>query len=434
MPVNDSPRRAISKGRLAWLERESQEWESSGIVPPGTRHLILGLYSVESAERRGTLVVVLLAMALCSVGLLLLIGYNWDEIPRAGKLTLVIGSLAAAFACAAFAYRKQRPVVGESLVFLGTLLYGNTIWLVAQILNIHGRFPDAFLWWGLGVLASAVLIGSKGVGIEAAALVLLWVFLESTFTGHHAPLFVLVWPLAIGAAYRLRSPVMLRLTAPAAVLWVFFGGVSRSPSAFWLGGVALSACALYGVSRWHRSESLMGEAWRSSALLMLLLSFIPLTITAIHREMKPGNADAAAVVIAGVAAAIALVPAFRKARAAVDNAVIAVAVAALVWILASWSGGLGSGRSFAMAGTVLFSILALLMAVSLVRTAVTTSDLRDLAGGVAFALLFLIVRWASVVQNLLWSGVFMLSAGAGLLIVARLWRRRSHVSPSGGMP
>ena len=313
----------------------------------------------------------------------------------------------------------------ETLAFFGTLLFGNAIWLVAQILHIQGRYPDAFLWWGLGVLACAWLVRSQGIGVEAAALVLLWVAMEGEFSAGPAVAFLLVWPLAIAVAYSLGSSLMIRIAGPAAALWVFFGGMGGSHSALWLGGIALTACALYGAGR-------MRYAWEASGLIVLLLVFIPLMFTSTHKELAPGNAGPVAVAILGIAALTAWLASVRPARAASDNAVLAVSAATAAWTIASWWGVLGSGAGFALSATVLFSLLALVMCVSLIRTALATGRHADLAAGVMFAVVFLIVRWTSVIENLLWSGLLLLSAGAGLLVLARLWRTRARTAATAG--
>ena len=432
MDVIDSPRRQVSSRQLAWLEQESQHWQDAGAIEPAARRLILDRYTAESDERRGMIALILIAVGMCSVGLLLLIGYNWDQIPRAAKLALVIGAVAAAFGASAIAYAKARLMAAETLAFFGTLLFGNAIWLVAQILHIQGRYPDAFLWWGLGVLACAWLVRSQGIGVEAAALVLLWVAMEGEFSAGPAVAFLLVWPLAIAVAYSLGSSLMIRIAGPAAALWVFFGGMGGSHSALWLGGIALTACALYGAGRWQKADSRMRYAWEASGLIVLLLVFIPLMFTSTHKELAPGNAGPVAVAILGIAALAAWLASVRPARAASDNAVLAVSAATAVWTIASWWGVLGSDAGFAMSATVLFSLLALVMCVSLIRTALATGRHADLAAGVMFAVVFLIVRWTSVIENLLWSGLLLLSAGAGLLVLARLWRTRARTAATAG--
>jgi uncharacterized membrane protein len=432
MDLVKSPPSRVSARQLAWLEDQSRLWQDEGTIDPAARQRILGRYTAESAERRGMLALVFVGIAMGSIGLLLLIGYNWDQIPRAVKLALVIGSVAAAFGASAVSYAKEWLTAAETLALAGTLLFGNAIWLVAQVLHIQGRYPDAFLWWALGALACAWLVRSKWIGAVAAALVLVWVGAEAEFAaGGPAYVFFVLFPLVIAVAYGVRSPLMIRIAGPAAGLWVFINGMDNSKSAFWLGGIALVGCALYAAGRWHRAESLMRRAWEVSGLIVLGLVLIPLMVTQVHREMGPHNAVPPQVVVAIAGAVLAATALLRPARAAADKAVLAVTAAVTVWMVVSWSGVAGTGASMAVSATVLFSVLALVMAVGMIRTALTSSRIVDLAAGVMFALVFLIVRWTSVIENLLWSGLLLLFAGAGLLVVARLWRGRARIAQAG---
>lgn len=428
MQVIDAPPRNVSARQRAWLEEESRHWQAAGTIDAAARHAILDRYTAESAERRGMVAVVLLAVGMCSLGLLLLIGYNWDRIPRTAKLAIVIGSVAAAFGASAFAAARQRPAVAETLAFFGTLLFGNAIWLVAQVLHIEGRFPDAFLWWGVGALACAWLVRSEWVGALGAAIVLVWVGAEGEFSRGPGPAFLIVWPLAVGIAYSLRSPLMICIVAPGAALAVFLSRIGNSHSALWLGSVALTGAALYGIGRWHEPDNRLRRAWQMSGLLVLLLVSIPLMVTAVHKDLAPRNADAGIAWIAIAAALAAGASVVRTSRVPADDAVLAGAAATGVWMVASWSGWFGASAGFAMSATVLFSILSLVMTVSLIRTALVTSRFTDLAAGVLFAVVFLIVRWTSVIENLLWSGLLLLAAGAGLLVIARLWRGRTRLA------
>jgi len=62
----------------------------------------------------------------------------------------------------------------------------------------------------------------------------------------------------------------------------------------------------------------------------------------------------------------------------------------------------------------------------LIRSAFRSNRHSDLVFGVLFGLAFLIVRWASVIENLLWSGLLLLVTGGGLLFIARQWLRRDQ--------
>lgn len=428
MQVIDPPRRQVSTRQRAWLERETADWQADGTIDAASRAAILSRYTAESDERRGLIAVVLLAVGMCSVGLLLLIGYNWDVIPRAAKLGIVIGALAAAFAGSAFAYAREKRGAAETLAFLGTLLLGNAIWLVAQVLHIEGRYPDAFLWWALGALACATLVRSQWVGSFAGLLLFAWIATEGEMSGGPNAEFFVLWPVAIAAAYSLRSPLMIRILAPLAAFAMFMSLMDNSNSAFWQGGIMLAGAALYSVGRWHGAESRMRYAWQTSGLFVLLLMSIPLMVTEIHKSLTPRNADPAAVAIAVVAALVASSFASRASRTPADTGVLVTTAAVTAWTFASWSGWFGSAAGFAMAGTVLFSILALVMAVALIRTALLSSRVTDLGAGLLFGIVFLIVRWTSVIENMLWSGLLMVAAGAGLLLVARLWRGRQRLA------
>lgn len=424
MQVIDSPPRQVSARQRAWLDQESRQWQADGTIDDVARAAILARYTAESAERRGMVAIVLLAVGMVSVGLLLLIGYNWDQIPRLAKLTIVVGAVAAVFGASALAYAREKRGVAETLAFFGTLLLGNAIWLVAQVLHIEGRYPNAFLWWGLGALACATLVRSEWVGALAGAVLVAWVGGEGELSGGPGLEFVILWPLAIAVAYSLRSSLMIRIVAPLAALAMFLSRMDHSHSAFWLGGIALIGAALYGIGRWHEAESRMQRAWQGSGLLVLLIISIPLMITAIHKDLASRNAGLSTVSIALAAALVAGAAAWRRPRTPADNALLATTAGTAAWAVASWSGWFGTTAGFAMSGTVLFSILTLILAVASIRTALVSNRVTDLAVGILFALVFLIVRWTSVIENLLWSGLLLVAAGAGLLVVARLWRRR----------
>ena len=71
----------ISQGRSAWLEGQAAEWLRKGLVDADTRDRILASYAVQSAEGRGLLALVLLGALMFGIGVLLVIGYNWDRVP-----------------------------------------------------------------------------------------------------------------------------------------------------------------------------------------------------------------------------------------------------------------------------------------------------------------------------------------------------------------
>ena len=124
--------------------------------------------------------------------------------------------------------------------------------------------------------------------------------------------------------------------------------------------------------------------------------------------------------VAGVATAVAASLAWQRPRTAGAYALLSVTAALVSWGVLVTTGV----HQPAYLWVTLFSALALLLSTSLIHTALRTDDVPALAFGILFGLAFVIVRWTSVIENMLWSGLMLLVAGGGLLIVARLWRQR----------
>jgi uncharacterized membrane protein len=420
--------RRLPAPRLTWLRSESSRWVSDGIIDLSARDRILAGYADDAGPHRGTLALILMAVVMCGVGVLLVIGYNWQRLGPTVKIAVVLSAVAAAFAASAFAYARRHHTLGEVLAFAGTLLFGNGLWLIAQVLHIQGHFPDAFLWFAVGSLLCAWLILSKAIGIQAGILLGVWIGAEATFLPRPIYPFLALWPAAIWISYQVRSPVMLRILAVAAPLWVLVSTVRPGHSIGWSGAVALTGCALYAVGRWHAQDRPMADAWREAGLAVVLAAFIPLMTGHLGGRSAPGF-DPALVITAAVGVA-ALSMAGRIAGP-VDWAIAISGVFTAAWTLAlrlevfpgaSWRGTVAK---------VLFSVLALALSVTLIRNALRSNRTSDLVFGLLFGLAFVLVRWASVLENLLWSGLFLLIAGAGLLFVARLWLRRDGQAIAG---
>ena len=103
----------LSRARSAWLEDQSAAWLRQGLVDADTRDRILASYEVQSAERRGLLALMLLGALMFGIGVLLLIGYNWDRLPVNGKIAIIMSSVALAFAALGGHLRASTPPGGR---------------------------------------------------------------------------------------------------------------------------------------------------------------------------------------------------------------------------------------------------------------------------------------------------------------------------------
>ena len=179
------------------LAREARDWVEEGLVAPSQAEAICARYGVDyrSPDGHGYGVLVVLGYLFIGLALLTLVGANWEEIPRwlrtAGLLSLVL--VANGLGLRSFLAGRTRPAV--AWFFLGSLFYGTAIMLIAQIYHLGEHYPDGILWWALGVLPFAMLLGSGLLTGLMLVLAYTWFLVETGLD-----FFPLLFPLFLAAA------------------------------------------------------------------------------------------------------------------------------------------------------------------------------------------------------------------------------------------
>ena len=199
--------------QISWLMAEIDRWKAEGIVTPEQADRLRQRYAEPAgAVPWGLLVFATAGAIVIGLGVILLFAYNWDEIPKFGKLALVFLAIGGAHAGGVRLLARDgwQPRLGEAFAALGTMFYGAGIWLVAQIYNIDEHYPNGFLFWALGALAMAWAIRSTANGLLAVALVAIWGCCESF--DFHDPEYWSVLLVAGGLlplAWKQRSALLL---------------------------------------------------------------------------------------------------------------------------------------------------------------------------------------------------------------------------------
>ena len=442
-------RKRLSRSKSSWLEAHSSEWVTDGLIDETSRARILQSYEVESAERRSLLALMLLGALMFGIGVLLLIGYNWARVPVNGKVAIIMGSVALAFAASAVAFARRHRMTGETLAFIGVLLYGNAIWLIAQVLHIRGHFPDAFMWWAIGALTCAWLVRSRVIGIGAALLVCVWVGSAAGQSfDRPAVSFVAIWVATMVLAYEQKSRLTLAFAAVAAIALVCWVPERAQTGVVSIGVGALMGCGYYAIGAWHRATNPMGRAWEITGLVALVVFLVPLLMMDFHyrdnRYLHPVTWRSLVVILPWLLAAssLALRPVTRApwdsgARVGRplpgDLAVLATGATIAVW-LGLQAAGVPGDAGWKYAATLAFSILALMLSASFIHKALGADNASDLTLGVCFGLAFVLVRWGSLIDSMLWSGVMLLAASGAFFAIARMWRYRERRAPLTASP
>lgn len=176
------------------LQKELVKWQQEGIIQPDTAEQLLLRYPVEKRSMTQTLA--FLGSILVGIGVILFFAANWQNMPRLLKIAVVVLSFTSAYAVGYYlAYIKGNyPKVGNALILLGSILYGASIWLIAQIFHIEAEAGMGFFLWYLGVIPIAYLFNSS------LNLALATVNLVAWFLAGNYPLSLpfLIFPVLLG--------------------------------------------------------------------------------------------------------------------------------------------------------------------------------------------------------------------------------------------
>ncbi|GEM_PF-5971054 len=156
------------------LGQEILLWEKEGLLSSESADKILKFENIErSSLQVGTSLLRVIAAFLVGLGVILLLNRNWNDIPEFIRL---IGLISVTL-YVQYQGIKSKEGNGEysgSLLTLGAILFGATIFLVGQMYHLGIHFNLGFLLWALGVIPLGYLSNTLFVSIIGAVAALVW--------------------------------------------------------------------------------------------------------------------------------------------------------------------------------------------------------------------------------------------------------------------
>jgi uncharacterized membrane protein len=291
------------------LKSETERWVSGGLITAEQRDAILGLYprSEAAGRDRTILILTLLGSLLVGAGVILFFAANWPKLSAGLKLAAVVAAVAAAYGAGYFFQYAPGsfPRLGHSLIFLGSLLYGAGIWLVAQVFHLASHFPAGFLAWGLGVLPLVAATSSVWVLYLAILVLSIWTIMEQT----GGPAYNFLYPLIMLAfaaplSRKVKSALAETGIAMGLLAWFLASVMTRLSglSPRWEITIVARIFLLYGAQLFAIGVARLGEPRAYTALggLLSLAGAYMLTF-----RQPYGSADAMPSLLSGPAVLIA---------------------------------------------------------------------------------------------------------------------------------
>lgn len=424
---------------LRWLKQEVEQWRAEGLVDAALAQRILARYP-DAAERGwGRLVFSAIGAVLVGLGVILFFAYNWQDIPKAGKLALVFAALAAAHGSAMALARRadaNRALV-EGLHALGTMLFGAGIWLVAQVYHIDEHYPNGFLIWSLGALALAWALPSLVQATLALFLVTFWAGVELfAFHAamHGAPLLVVLGVLPL--AWWRRSPALMFCTLAVLFLVTAFAvgwidGKALMPLLFTMAAAAIMAGATASATAFPAAAAPL----HGIGLLVVLGCSYVLSFRGMSEALgqvnwaKPGLVfyfgAAGAALVGALAGAIAL--SARDGLAQLDNYrrwQLALAGIGLAIVLAGvFSHGDVGGWTIALP----FNVIVLGLAALLILEGSARLQPWWVGSGCLIFALVTVSRYTDLFSSLLTRAAVFVALGTGLFLVGNFYTRQRRL-------
>lgn len=211
-------------GYLSRLEGDLQRWVTAGMIGESAAHAMLTDARGRGGAYSFATIIVFLGMVSLALGAMTFVAANWQAMPRLMKVGLLLAAMWAALAGAAFANHRERPALADSLVMLGTAIFGAAVMLVGQIYHLQGRAADAVLLWAAGSAVATALLRSRGALWLTIVLITVWLVMRTIPEfGADAPinlLYPVFWLGAAALAWWLRSRLAAHLLAVGAIVWI----------------------------------------------------------------------------------------------------------------------------------------------------------------------------------------------------------------------
>jgi uncharacterized membrane protein/uncharacterized membrane-anchored protein len=462
-------RTTLTAAQQRWLEQELSSWQLDAIVTPDQAKLIRGRY--ESADeiserKRSVAVQALFGMAAFLFGLavLLLIGFNWNQLGRELKLVIVLGVVTTTH-LGAFRLRQtgKHLALSEVISLLGCLLYGAGIWLVAQAFHLEAHYPDGVWWWAVGVLPFALCLDSLMLHLLFVSLVALWGGMEVFGFAHLTPWWLMGWfdfpngayslPLLAAPglilAYQRKSPLIIALYVPLLAWWAVllaFALHLDARSVFWIGNVG-AILILFAES--HRPRDPRGVPYRFWGVLMVAGVLLTLGSLGFWRSMNHlpdwyGDRYVIAMLTEVIASLILLgvsigilffvrgIGAFDlKGEASEPDSIrrrwFAIILVGSLMLMAVWSLTISDAATSSTMPIIVANLVTIGMALYLLKVGEQEERTRPFAAGVLMFLMWALVRYIDLfgaAGGMLGAAVVFALCSGGLVVVANFWSRK----------
>ncbi|KPK38606.1 MAG: hypothetical protein AMJ78_09735 [Omnitrophica WOR_2 bacterium SM23_29] len=274
-----------------------KKWIKDGIITEEqARKMLADVAESKKEQSSNKLITFISTIGAISLGIgaILFVASNWQVMPNIIKVLFLLGiTLGVYYIGYIFKYQKQNlPKVGVALIFLGALLFGSTVFLVAQIYHINANSHTLILIWLLGILPLVYALKTIPIAALSSLLFYVWmalfVFRNFSFTEACGDFFYLPVLYLIGGILQFGIGGLHYLSED-------FKAIART---YRIAGIKISMLALFLLTFRFFSGSYNGfniragiEVSKQFSTGLIIFAILALAITVINRLLNPSKSD-----------------------------------------------------------------------------------------------------------------------------------------------
>jgi uncharacterized membrane protein len=295
------------------VKQDIARWVAAGLVDARTAEILAR--DVEANERRSLSfgsILAMMAALLLGAAILIFVAANWEAIPRLVRVAALFAVIIGGYVGGAFVKTRGHTAIGEALWIVAAAAFGGSIALIGQMYHFSGDESAAMLTWCAGTALAALVLRSGPLTVAAVGIADGWLVTKllggfGLFRSLDFPhLFLLVAAILFAVSYWTRSQAARHLILLSVIFYVVTLALDHDLLELAI-SLALVSAAVFaaGVLAPVAAENVVKLGGRLP--LHGLIGFLTgMALTQFEFADTGGFAIAAAVTLAGIAAAIVL--------------------------------------------------------------------------------------------------------------------------------
>jgi uncharacterized membrane protein len=160
-------------------DKQIKKWLAEGKISEEQSSMMIAENSAAAKEKSSNKflgVISVLGSTFLGIGIIWIVASNWDWMPDIVKIIVLLGSTAGLIYLGyEIGFNKKNfPKTGHSLILLGAILFGSSIFLIGQIYNVEANASYLIFLWLVGILPLVYIFQSPLITFLSCIVFCLW--------------------------------------------------------------------------------------------------------------------------------------------------------------------------------------------------------------------------------------------------------------------